>query len=318
MTSRCLLPRHREPDCLLRVDEVFLRRALGDRELYALDLSVERVAERTIVGRDGRAAVFADITTVVGREDGRERCTDTPFADVLAVDEQGHIAALAQAAPVVCEFHPHLVRALRNRRGALDEVAREAAMVITFVCAASVVAFWVARYAFAVNKLSRGIGQTYFYSADGKPWFPLEEHRIDVPLARISPDLQHAVVAVEDHRFYTHPGIDFIGIGRAVFRDLRAGGIEEGASTLTQQLARTLFLTNQRDFTRKFKEMVLALMIEQRLAKPQILELYLNRIYLGGSVYGVEAMSRNTFGKPAANLTLAESAFMAESRYSPS
>jgi len=99
-------------------------------------------------------------------------------------------------------------------------------MVITFVCAASVVAFWVARYAFAVNKLSRGIGQTYFYSADGKPWFPLEEHRIDVPLARISPDLQHAVVAVEDHRFYTHPGIDFIGIGRAVFRDLRAGGMK--------------------------------------------------------------------------------------------
>ena len=174
-----------------------------------------------------------------------------------------------------------------------------------------VVTIWVARYTLAVNKLSRGIGQTYFYGADGKPWFPLEEHRLDVPLARIAPDLQHAVVAVEDHRFYSHPGVDPIGIGRAVFRDLRAGGIEEGASTLTQQLARTIFLTNQRNFGRKFKEMVLALMIERRLDKPKILELYLNRIFLGGSVYGVEAMSRNVFGKGAADLTLPEAAFIA-------
>ena len=176
---------------------------------------------------------------------------------------------------------------------------------------AVVTAVWLARYTIAVNKLSRGIGQTYFYSADGKAWFPLEQHRLDVPLDRISPDLQHAVVAIEDHRFYSHPGIDPIGIGRAAFRDVRAGGIQEGASTLTQQLARTLFLSNQREWGRKFKEMALALMIERRLSKPRILELYLNRIFLGGSVYGVEAMSRNVFGKPAANLTLNESAFIA-------
>jgi 1A family penicillin-binding protein len=184
-------------------------------------------------------------------------------------------------------------------------------VLIVFGFSAVVVTFWVARYTFAVNKLSRGIGQTYFYAADGRAWFPLEEHRLDVPLVRISPDLQHAVIAVEDHRFYSHPGIDPIGIGRATFHDLRAGGIEEGASTLTQQLARTIFLTNQRKFGRKAKEMVLALMIERRLAKPQILELYLNRIYLGGNVYGVEAMSRNVFGKSAASLTLPEAAFIA-------
>src|SRR3954469_1428671 len=184
-------------------------------------------------------------------------------------------------------------------------------VLLLFGFVALVASVWVARYAVAVNKLSRGIGQTYFYSADGKPWFPLEEHRLDVPLARISPDLQHAVVAVEDHRFYSHPGIDPIGIARAVFRDVRARGIEEGGSTLTQQLARTIFLSNQRNFGRKFKEMVLALMIERRLNKPKILELYLNRIYLGGSVYGVEAMSRNVFGKSAASLTLPEAAFIA-------
>ena len=151
-----------------------------------------------------------------------------------------------------------------------------------------------------------------FYGADGKPWFPLEEHRRDVPLTRISAYLRDAVVAVEDHRFHSHLGIDPIGIGRAVVRDVRAGGLEEGGSTLTQQLARTLFLTASRgDWTRKGKEAVLALMIEQRLSKPQILELYLNRIYLGGNVYGVEAMSRNVFGKTASDLTLSESAFIA-------
>ena len=170
----------------------------------------------------------------------------------------------------------------------------------------------VVRYGFAVNKLSRGIGQTMFYGADGKPWFPLEEHRRDVPLTRISAYLRDAVVAVEDHRFHSHLGIDPIGIGRAVVRDVRAGGLEEGGSTLTQQLARTLFLTASRgDWTRKGKEAVLALMIEQRLSKPQILELYLNRIYLGGNVYGVEAMSQNVFGKTAADLTLSEAAFIA-------
>ncbi len=169
----------------------------------------------------------------------------------------------------------------------------------------------VLRYSVAVNKLSRGIGQTMFYGADGKPWFPLEEHRHDVPLTRISAYLQDAVVAVEDHRFHSHAGLDPIGIARAIVRDIRAGSLEEGGSTLTQQLARTLFLTGSRDFARKGKEAILALMIERRLTKTQILELYLNRIYLGGRVYGVEAMSRNVFGKPAAELSLAESAFIA-------
>ena len=141
----------------------------------------------------------------------------------------------------------------------------------------------VVRYSFAVNKLSRGIGQTMFYGADGNPWFPLEEHRRDVPLNRISAHLRDAVVAVEDHRFHRHLGIDPIAIGRAIVRDVRAGRLEEGGSTLTQQLARTLFLSGSRDFPRKGKEAVLALMIEQRLSKTQILELYLNRIYLGGA-----------------------------------
>ncbi|HKY20947.1 MAG TPA: PBP1A family penicillin-binding protein [Vicinamibacterales bacterium] len=198
---------------------------------------------------------------------------------------------------------------LRHPRTIKDILILLSVLVLGAVAVLTIV--FVIRYSFAVNKLSRGIGQTMFYGADGKPWFPLEEHRRDVPLNRISAYLQDAVVAVEDHRFHSHPGVDPIGIGRALYRDLKARGLEEGGSTLTQQLARTLFLSGSRDFTRKGKEAVLALMIEMRLSKTQILELYLNRIYLGGSVYGVEAMSRNVFGKPAADLTLPESAFIA-------
>jgi 1A family penicillin-binding protein len=199
---------------------------------------------------------------------------------------------------------------LRHPRTVKDFAVLAIAIVGTVL--AVVASGVVIRYGFAVNKLARGIGQTMFYSADGKPWFPLEEHRRDVPLDRISAHLRDGVVAVEDHRFNSHLGIDPIAVGRAVVRDVRAGGLEEGGSTLTQQLARTLFLTASRgDWLRKGKEAVLALMIEQRLTKPQILELYLNRIYLGGNVYGVEAMSQNVFGKSAFDLTLPESAFIA-------
>ncbi len=198
---------------------------------------------------------------------------------------------------------------LRHPRTLKDFLVLAVVLVLSTTALFSI--FLIVRYSFAVNKLSRGIGQTMFYGADGKPWFPLEEHRRDVPLNRISAYLQDAVVAVEDHRFHSHLGVDPIGIGRAIVRDVKARGLEEGGSTLTQQLARTLFLSGSRDFTRKGKEAVIAVMIELRLSKPQILELYLNRIYLGGNVYGVEAMSQNVFGKPAADLTLAEAAFIA-------
>src|SRR6185295_2482272 len=101
----------------------------------------------------------------------------------------------------------------------------------------------------------------------------------DVPLAEISPDLQHAVVAIEDRRFFYHPGIDPYGVARAIAHDVRAGSRVEGGSTLTQQLARTLFLSNVRTYGRKAKEAGIALLIEQQLTKNQILELYLNRVY---------------------------------------
>jgi len=169
----------------------------------------------------------------------------------------------------------------------------------------------MSRYAYKVHRLTRGVGDTLFYGADGKPWFRLDEQRHDVPLIRISADLQHAVVAVEDRRFYHHPGIDPIGVGRALVRDVSQRGRVEGGSTLTQQLARTLFLSNVRTYGRKAKEATIALMIEAQLTKTQILELYLNRVYLSAGVYGVEAMSEHLFRKPASALTLPESALIA-------
>jgi penicillin-binding protein 1A len=190
-------------------------------------------------------------------------------------------------------------------------------LLVAWIAAGAVAMLWTARHALAVRRLARGVGDTVFYGADGKPWFPLDEHRRDVPLKEISPHLRKAVVAVEDHRFYRHPGIDPLGIARAMQRNLTRSSVE-GGSTLTQQLARTLFLSNDRTYMRKAKEAVLALMIEQQLTKDEVLEMYLNRVYFGAGTYGAEAMSRRLFGKKAKDLSLAEAALLAGLPQAPS
>jgi 1A family penicillin-binding protein len=192
------------------------------------------------------------------------------------------------------------------------------ALALCVLAGAATTVWWLGRYSVAVSRLRRGVGDTVFYAADGKPWFRLDEQRHDVPLAAIAPDLQHAVIAIEDHRFSYHPGIDPIGLARAVVRDIRGGGRVEGASTLTQQLARTLFLSNVRTYGRKIKEAAIALMIEVQLSKSDILELYLNRVYLSAGVYGVETMAQHLYRKPARNLTLAEASLIAGLLRSPS
>ena len=169
--------------------------------------------------------------------------------------------------------------------------------------------YWTIRHAWAIYKLNRGVGDTVFYDADDHPWFRLDEQRQDVPSNQISTFFKDAVIAVEDHRYYLHPGIDPIGLTRAVFHNIK--GERQGGSTITQQLARTLFLSNTKTYGRKGKEAVLSVMLEIFLSKREILQLYMNRIYLGSGIYGVEAMSRRTFGKPAADLTLGEAALLA-------
>jgi penicillin-binding protein 1A len=141
-------------------------------------------------------------------------------------------------------------------------------------------------------------------------------------LHQISSWLPKAVIAIEDRRFYQHPGIDPIGIGRAFIHNLRAGRVVEGGSTISQQLAKLAFLTPERSVVRKIKEALYTLWIEARFDKDEILELYLNRVYLGSGAYGVDAAARRYFAKPASDLSLAEAAMLAgliraPSRYAP-
>jgi 1A family penicillin-binding protein len=194
-------------------------------------------------------------------------------------------------------------------------VALVAALVLTLW---ALVTVWGVRHALAVNRLASGVGDVVFYGGDGRPWFRLDERRRDVSLAQIAPSLQQAVLATEDRRFYWHAGIDPIGLARAVFVNARNGEMREGASTITQQLARTLFLSNRRTLGRKLQEAALAVMLEVRLSKAQILELYLNRVYLSAGLYGVEAMSLGAFGKHARDLNLAESVLIAGLVQAPS
>jgi penicillin-binding protein 1A len=130
-------------------------------------------------------------------------------------------------------------------------------------------------------------------------------------LREMSPYLPKAVIATEDRRFYSHFGIDPIGLLRAVFADLAARRVVQGGSTITQQLAKNLFLTPERSLGRKIRETLLALWLEHRFTKNQLLEIYLNRVYLGAGTYGVDAAAHRYFGKSARRTTLYESAAIA-------
>ncbi|RZB30200.1 MAG: penicillin-binding protein 1A [Desulfobacteraceae bacterium Eth-SRB1] len=149
-----------------------------------------------------------------------------------------------------------------------------------------------------------------------------KERRVVVPLSSLPTMLTEAFVAAEDARFFIHKGIDFFSIVRALFKNIEAGTIVQGGSTITQQVTKSFFLTPERSYTRKIKEAILAYRIDKRFSKEEILFLYLNQIYLGHGAYGVEAASENYFGKSAMELNLAECTILAglpqaPSRYSP-
>jgi penicillin-binding protein 1A len=143
-----------------------------------------------------------------------------------------------------------------------------------------------------------------------------------VRLDRLPPYLPRAVIATEDRRFYNHLGVDPIGLVRAGVRNLAAGSVVQGGSTITQQLAKNLFLSPDRTFARKLEEAMYAIWLERRFTKDEILELYLNRVYFGGGTYGVEAAARRYFGRSARSVTLTQAALLAgllkaPSRYAP-
>jgi penicillin-binding protein 1A len=164
---------------------------------------------------------------------------------------------------------------------------------------------------------------TIFDEADQPVFTIFKEQRIEVPLARISPHLRRAVIAVEDQRFFDHRGVDLVRVVAAAVANLREGRRAQGGSTITQQLARLAFLSRDKTIRRKLKEVILAARIERDYSKDEILGFYLNKVYFGDGLHGAEAAARGYFGKPAADLTIAEAALLAglirsPSTYSPS
>ena len=139
-----------------------------------------------------------------------------------------------------------------------------------------------------------------------------------VPLDRMSNFLAQAIVSVEDARFYKHKGFDLIGIARAIFVNVEAGEIQEGASTITQQTVKNLFLTSDQTFSRKAQELVLSMNMEKDFEKEKILEIYLNVIYFGSNFYGIYDAAQGYFGKEPADLTIAECAMLAGLPNAPS
>ena len=148
------------------------------------------------------------------------------------------------------------------------------------------------------------------------------EKRNVVPFKAIPPHVVNAFVAAEDANFFQHKGVDYVAIARAIFKDVVSGGYAQGASTITQQTVKSLFLTPEKSIGRKLKELILAYRIERKLSKEEILYLYLNQIYLGDGAYGVEAAAQTYFARGVSSLTVAEGALLAglaqaPTRYSP-
>ena len=169
----------------------------------------------------------------------------------------------------------------------------------------------------------RGTGSVTMLDRDGNVFaWRGEQYGGELGVTEVSPHVIHAVVAAEDRRYYGHIGIDPIGITRAMVANLRAGRVVQGGSTLSQQVAKNVFLTAERNWQRKLKELPMALALELKYSKAQILEIYLNRVYLGAGTYGFEAASQRYFGKSARGLNPAEAAMLAgllraPSRYAP-
>jgi membrane carboxypeptidase/penicillin-binding protein len=171
----------------------------------------------------------------------------------------------------------------------------------------------------AIGDLSQMDQATTIFDRHDKPVFTIfKEQRLEIGLNDVSKHVINAVLSAEDHRFYDHEGVDFVRVAGAIFRNLRAGRKAEGGSTVTQQLARTSFLSSDKTYRRKLKEIVLAAQIENTYTKDEILALYLNKVYFGDGLYGIEAAARGYFAKPARDLSIAESALLIGLIKSPS
>ena len=172
-----------------------------------------------------------------------------------------------------------------------------------------------------INKLKyyQPSESTKIYSADNKLIGTIfKENRTWVSFYKIPDVMKQAILAIEDSRFYTHNGVDFIGIGRAFVADIKHEEINQGASTITMELARNIFLTPRVTIERKIKEIILSFNIEKKFTKEDILEFYLNQIYFGSGAYGIESAASVYFDKKAKDLDLAEASMLAGLPAAPS
>lgn len=158
------------------------------------------------------------------------------------------------------------------------------------------------------------IGQGHYvqiYDSDGNSFYSSNKQSNDVSLEEVSPDFLASIVAVEDHRFYSHRGFDPIGIARAIKNNIISGSTSEGASTISQQYARLLYLTNERTWTRKIKEAFLTVRIESHYSKDEILTGYINTVYFGHGIYGIKNAAHYYFDKEPSELDLNEASMLA-------
>src|SRR5580692_9727381 len=205
-------------------------------------------------------------------------------------------------------------RTRRRRNHMLGGIVVAVLMVVLF--ATGTVAGMVAAYGRYLPDISRmadyqPASTTRIFARDGTQLAAVyKENRVWVPIVRIPGLVREAFIANEDHNFYYHHGVDFSGIARATYADLTHQQLQ-GASTITQQLARRLFLTDQVSIARKIQEALLAIEIERYYTKDEILERYLNIIYLGAGAYGVDAAAHTYFGRGVEGLTLAQAAMLA-------
>lgn len=196
-------------------------------------------------------------------------------------------------------------------------VARVTITVVAFLVAAAVMVGAFGMIALAIDweipERNELLGPSIAVDRHGRPLarFAADVERRPVAIADISKNLQDAVVAKEDHRFFEHRGVDPVSVLRAVWRNVTTGGIAEGGSTLTQQYVKMVYVGTERTLYRKIREAVVALQLDKERSKQQILESYLNRAYFGDGAYGAEAAALTYFGKPAKDLALHEAALMA-------
>jgi penicillin-binding protein 2A len=194
------------------------------------------------------------------------------------------------------------------------------AAMLSLIVGAFVLAFGIAYAQMDISSLEDTFPQpTVIYDRHGNEATRLSSSKIEfVPLEKVSMTLKQAIVATEDKRFYEHSGVDLQSILRALVRDIQAGEVVEGGSTITQQLAKNLFLSSERTLSRKLKEAITSIKIEASYDKDEILELYLNHIYFGEGAWGVQQAAQTYFGKKVEQCTLAESAMLAALPKAPS